>query len=232
MIFRKKNHSYASNRKNKFLFFNEADDEKDENSGTTPDDNNNTNTTDNTTTDTKTDEGKDDDTNMDTGSDSDTGNLDSDTGEDENSDPDSDPEGGEEEGDETSGENDMPDDNGEDEESEDKIKQLQDDIFSSLTEDQIKIKVFEQKRRYDDMFSGINSILEKINNVQAPSTINKDLKSVSIKLDKFHDMITEYITKTYNTKSYIENEINFRKFLNILNGFDEILKDIIKNDIK
>ena len=34
-----------------------------------------------------------------------------------------------------------------------------------------------------------------------------------------------YITNTYNTKSYIENMVNFQKYLTILNGIRMTLKD-------
>jgi hypothetical protein len=41
-----------------------------------------------------------------------------------------------------------------------------------------------------------------------------------------------YLTNTYNTRSYIDNVVNFQKYLTILNGIRSVLNDTCDGEAK
>ena len=54
------------------------------------------------------------------------------------------------------------------------------------------------------------------------------IKYVSNTLSNLRDMLTDYINSVYKTKSYIENLVNYNKFLAVLNGISDILEEMNK----
>ena len=116
--------------------------------------------------------------------------------------------------------------------NDDPVKDLQRDIFSNLTDSQMAIKDKELRMRFYNMYESIDSFIERINEIPKASNIIKSVEFVSIKLDELSTMINDYITYTYDTLTYVENEINYNKFFTILSGISIIIKDIGENTKK
>lgn len=110
--------------------------------------------------------------------------------------------------------------------NDDPVKDLQRDIFSNLTDSQMAIKDKELRMRFYNMYESIDSFIERINEIPKASNIIKSVEFVSLKLDELSTMINDYITYTYDTLTYVENEINYNKFFTILSGISIIIKDI------
>ena len=102
------------------------------------------------------------------------------------------------------------------------------DIFSSLTAEEQAIKIKELKGLYSNLFSSIDDILERINKLD----INEDnLETISRISASLYDMkvyISDYLTLVFPTKSYVENDVTFVRFLTIVKSITEILNDIAK----
>jgi len=64
---------------------------------------------------------------------------------------------------------------------------------------------------------------EKVDYVKKNSDNMKIITKVSKSLDKLSDMISYYITKTFNTKSYIENKSDFYYCLWVLDRLNELM---------
>ena len=107
-----------------------------------------------------------------------------------------------------------------------KIKELNDQIFSSFTPEQLAIKDEELKNRYFNMYVNVQDIIDRLNDIPKTEESLKILEFVSNKLDELAQILYSYITDTYTTLSYIENEINFNKFIGTLNGIDGVLADL------
>lgn len=106
------------------------------------------------------------------------------------------------------------------------------DIFASLTAEEQAVKIKELKTLYSNLFSSIDDILERINRLD----INEDnLETISRISTSLYDMkvyISDYLTLVFPTKSYIENDVTFSRFLTIVKSITEILDDIAKKYAK
>ena len=100
------------------------------------------------------------------------------------------------------------------------------DIFSSLTAEEQQVKIKELKNLYSNLYSSCDDILERINKLD----INEDnLDTISRISTSLYDMkvyISDYLTLVFPTKSYIENDVTFVRFLTIVKSITEILDGI------
>lgn len=121
-------------------------------------------------------------------------------------------------------------DDSSDEEPVDDIKQQEEEMYSNLTAEELDIKHRELKNQFLAMFDIISSLVERIGDTSIPEDSIPAVEYVSKTLIQLKDMVTDYVNSVYQTKSYIENSINYNKFLAVLNGVNKILEEI--NDKK
>lgn len=102
------------------------------------------------------------------------------------------------------------------------------DIFASLTAEEQKIKIKELKNLFGNLYSSCDEILSRIDKLD----LNEDnLDSLSRISSTIYDMkiyISDYLNMVFPTKSYIENDVVFVRFLTIIKSITEILDDIGK----
>lgn len=116
---------------------------------------------------------------------------------------------------------------GEDEQHDvDDIKAKEEEIYSSLTPEQLDVKHKELKNRFLDMFDSISELSERIGNISADEENIHTLEYITNKLIAMKDMVCDYVNDIYQTKSYTENSINYNKFLATLNGINKLLEQI------
>lgn len=136
--------------------------------------------------------------------------------------PDPDP-GGDEEGTDSG---DSPDDSelndnsGEDDSTDNEEKALDRELFDSLSDSEKERKISTLKGLYKDLYGKCTTLIEKFN--QLTEEENDDFKpAVKRILTILYDLkefISYYLLKVYDKTSYIENDINFNRYLSILNG--------------
>lgn len=141
--------------------------------------------------------------------------------------------GGSEEGD-NSGESDEGDSSSSDDSSseegpEDKLKQLEAELFDSLSDEQKAIKIDELKNCYHQLYSRCDSLIGMINDSTAPDeNSSRVLEYVNDNLSDLKQYIYDYFTNTFDTKSYMENDAQYQKYIAILNSFNTILEELKK----
>ena len=100
-------------------------------------------------------------------------------------------------------------------------------------DDQSKaIKNLELKQNYQQMYIACDDILTKIATVTNYNDASGVLRRVVNMTNDLKKYIEFYLTNTYNTKSYIDNVVNFQKYLTILNGIRNVLKDTSEGTAK
>ena len=100
-------------------------------------------------------------------------------------------------------------------------------------DDQAKaIKNLELKQNYQQMYIACDDILTKIATVTNYNDTSGVLRRVVNMTNDLKKYIEFYLTNTYNTKSYIDNVVNFQKYLTILNGIRNVLKDTSEGTAK
>ena len=98
--------------------------------------------------------------------------------------------------------------------------------YDNLTPEQLDIKHKELKDQYGRMYDMIMSLIDRIGDVSPSEENIGTMQYVSKTLSTLKDMIIDYISKVYQTKSYIENSINYGRFLAQLNGINKILEEM------
>lgn len=138
------------------------------------------------------------------------------------------PEEGQEEGD--GGEEGYEDDGyGEEEQEDDSLDSYEKDIFRDLSPEQMIIKNKELKAQFKSLNNIIFDSLEKLNNISHTSYDNTILDFVVRKLVELKDISRDYTVDAFNTKSYIENQIQLQKMVATFNRIVNLLSNVRDN---
>mgnify|MGYP003299433408 CR=1 FL=1 len=113
----------------------------------------------------------------------------------------------------------------------DDLKQQEEELYNSLSPEQLDIKHKELKTQFLNMYDTVMSIIERIGDASVREEDIGTIEYISTTLANLKDMLSDYMNSVYKTKSYIENSINYNRFLAVLNGINKILEEMnSKND--
>ena len=116
----------------------------------------------------------------------------------------------------------------EDENSLESIKKIEEELFSSLSPEQIAIKNSELKGQFIELYTTIGSTLVRINDIPKSEDNIDVLKFVTDKLLELQDMVNFNVTTAYATRTYIENNIIYQQCIATLNAIADIIDNIPK----
>lgn len=133
---------------------------------------------------------------------------------------------GEGEGSENTDDNQEPPN--QEEQSVDDIKKQEEDIYGNLTPEQLDIKHKELKAQYLSLYDTIVTIIGRIGDASISEENIAIAEYISNTLSRVRDMLADYMNDVYQGKSYIENSINYNRFLSVLNGINKILEELEK----
>ena len=113
----------------------------------------------------------------------------------------------------------------------DSIKQIEKELFDKMTPEQKKIKIETLKQNYIDLFNRCDTILDTLTeaNPEDEST-SKIFVFIQNTLSEMKENIHDYLTKTFDTKGYIENDAQFKQYLVIIDSIDKLLENFVKTD--
>lgn len=113
----------------------------------------------------------------------------------------------------------------------DSIKQIEKELFDKMTPEQKKIKIETLKQNYIDLFNRCDTILDTLTeaNPEDEST-SKIFVFIQNTLSEMKENIHDYLTKTFDTKGYIENDAQFKQYLVIIDSIDKLLENLVKTD--
>lgn len=111
----------------------------------------------------------------------------------------------------------------------DDLKQKEEKLLSNLTPEQLDIKHKELKNNFLNMYDIVNNIIERISDISVNERSIATVEFISNQLSNLKDMIVDYLNTTYKTKSYIENYINYNRFMAVLNGINKLIEEMNKN---
>lgn len=116
---------------------------------------------------------------------------------------------------------------GDDEETEDNtyedLRKIEAELFSNLSPEQIDIKNKELKQRFIDIYGTISSVILRINDIPKTDTNVDILHFVTDKLMELKDLVDFTVQKSFDTKTYIENSINYQICLSTLDSISDII---------
>lgn len=110
--------------------------------------------------------------------------------------------------------------------SDDEVRQLEDEIFSNYTAEQIAIMNKDLKNDFNKLFLMLDDLVDHINDIPKVMEHIRTIEFVSNKLSELRDMVSDYMYNTYNTKSYTENKIAYNRFLITVKQINAIISKI------
>ena len=136
------------------------------------------------------------------------------------------------------GENPPPDDGGsggsapssQEDQPVDDLKQKEEELHGDLTPEQLDIKHKELKNQFLAMYDLITNLSERINDACVSEENIEVVEYVSEQIADLKKMVVDYVNGVYKTKSYIENSINYNRFLTVINALNKILEEMAKNE--
>ena len=110
----------------------------------------------------------------------------------------------------------------------DDARGLENELFKDLTPDQLDLKHNELKNNFMTLYNSIASIIDRVNDIPTSEEYNATISFVSNQLADLRTMVADYMNNVYSTKSYMENAMNYNRFLATLNGINDILDEVAK----
>lgn len=109
------------------------------------------------------------------------------------------------------------------EDSDDEPVKSNTDIFASLTAEEQQIKIMELKNQYSQLYNSCDDISRKINDLPLEEDSIVFISKISATVSDLKKYISDYLTYTFNQKSFIENDIMFNRFLSIIQSISTAL---------
>ena len=106
------------------------------------------------------------------------------------------------------------------------LQSAENKLFADLSPEQMVIKNRELKQKFIDIYKTTSYILYKFTSVPKSSFNNKSIVFVINKLNKLRDIVFDYISETFFTKTYIENSIMLQEFIVTLNTINNIISEL------
>lgn len=119
------------------------------------------------------------------------------------------------------------DDNGDEEPNE-----ANTDIFSSLTKEEQQIKIQKLKELFGELYTSCDDLSDKIDNIDYDIVNHETVSRLASALYRTKDYLKDYITKVFANKSYIENNIEYVKFVSTISSITKVAEELLKEKEK
>lgn len=101
------------------------------------------------------------------------------------------------------------------------------EIYDSLSPEEQQMKDKNLRKQYADLYTNINQITDKLDSISTEmEDINLQIKRLLMILYEYKQLIHDYFSNLYNSKSYIENLQNYEKYKLFLYGIKNIIDSI------
>ena len=108
------------------------------------------------------------------------------------------------------------------------LKDAENDIFNGLSDQDKTIKINELKDLYQDLYNRIITLYDKVNDIPKDDELIKVYNFIIDNLSDLKQFVYDYLTNTFDNKTYLENMVNYKKYLSTLNVINGILEEIRK----
>ena len=138
--------------------------------------------------------------------------------------------GGESTGDDLGGEDDGDslDSDSSENDPHQRLKELETEIFDQLSEPEKQMKINELKKLYGLLIDKADSLYKL---TQEISKTDDTVKMIDYTLNTLMDLKTymkDYVIDVFDNRTYLQNSVNFQKFLTIFDAVHSIFKEIKK----
>lgn len=109
---------------------------------------------------------------------------------------------------------------------EEELEQTEGEVFAEIKPEQMAIKIGELKEQYKKLNSVITASLDKINKVSRTTYDSNLIEFIVRKLMELKDLSKDSLLKSFNTRTYIENQVELQRMIMAFNLITNIISDI------
>ena len=117
----------------------------------------------------------------------------------------------------------------------DSLKAKDAELFDTLSPDEQQAKIKALKDLYIELYTTCETLMDKFNSVSLEyDDANSQFKRIVNTLYGLKKMISDYLLNSFDSRSYLENDIMFNRYLAVLNSVKNVsteLKNVYKDDI-
>ena len=114
----------------------------------------------------------------------------------------------------------------------DDLDPAQDPTNFDIKPEQMNIKVTELKNQYKKLNSVITSALEKLDKISHTTYDSAMIEFITRKLMELKDYSKDFLLKSFNTKTYIENQIELQRMIVTFNLITNLVSQIKDSRVK
>lgn len=111
-------------------------------------------------------------------------------------------------------------------------KEKEQELFATLKPEQLSLKQEELKRQFKNLYDSINGSLEKLKKVSHTSQDDHLIDFLVRKLLDIRDISRDYLVKTFDTKSYVENQIQLQRLISIFSMITTLVSNVYLARVK
>ena len=112
------------------------------------------------------------------------------------------------------------------------LDQAEGEIFKDIKPEQMAIKIEELKQQYKKFNSVIVAAMEKLDDVSHTTYDDALLEFIARKLLELKELSRDYLLKTFNTRTYIQNQIELQRMIVAFNLVTNLISEIRQSRIK
>ena len=112
------------------------------------------------------------------------------------------------------------------------LDQAEGEIFKDIKPAQMNIKIEELKQQFKKFNSVIIASMEKLDDVSHTTYDDALLEFIGRKLLELKEYSRDYLLKTFNTRTYIQNQIELQRMIVTFNLVTNLISEIRQSRIK
>lgn len=106
------------------------------------------------------------------------------------------------------------------------------DMFFALSAEEQQIKIKELKGQYASLYQSCDDIINRLIDINVPDHYIGLISRVTTQLSNLKLYIADYLSLTFATKSFVENDFMFNRFLDIINSITKTIDMVVKKNEK
>ena len=112
------------------------------------------------------------------------------------------------------------------------LDQAEGEIFKDIKPEQMNIKIEELKQQFKKFNSVIVAAMEKLDDVSHTTYDDALLEFIARKLLELKELSRDYLLKTFNTRTYIQNHVELQRMIVAFNLVTNLISEIRQSRIK
>lgn len=112
----------------------------------------------------------------------------------------------------------------------DELKQEEDKLYDTLTDDQKKIRILQLKILFKNIYEQADSTLNSINDIPKSDENIDIIRRLIVVLNNVKDYITDYMNFEFDNHTYLDNNQIYIKYINIFRTIQKTIEELAKTE--